>query len=171
MIARTIVLGVLLVAAAVIETSLLPFVPLRVIELNLLLLLVLAVAINDGALPGVRVGFAAGLLIDLLVAQAPVGSAALVFTAVGGIVGTARPYLAPASVTAPLILAFLTGTIGTAAYGMMSMLLGEERITWEALASTSLRVGLFNTLLAPLVLVVVRRVVTRFPTGTPVADD
>ncbi len=171
MIARVLVLGLLLVTTAVIETSLLPFIPLRFLEPNLLLLIVLAIALHDGALPGVRVGFLAGLLADLLVAQAPAGSATLVFTAIGGIVGTARPYLAPSSVTAPLILAFTTGALGTAAYGLMSLLLGEERITWEVLVSASLRVGLFNTVLAPVVIALVRRLSTRFPVGTGTADE
>ena len=171
MIARVVVLGALLVATAVVETSLLPFVPLRVLEPNLLLLVVLAIALHDGALPAVRVGFLAGLLADLLVAQAPAGSATLVFTAIGGIVGTARPYLAPSSVTAPLVLAFVTGVIGTAAYGLMSLLLGEERVTWEAVTSASLRVGLFNTILAPVAIALVRRLSTRFPVGSRTPDE
>jgi len=171
MIARTLVLGLLLLTVAVVETALLPFLPLRPIEPNLLLLIVLAVALHDGVQPGARVGFVAGLLVDLLVAQAPVGSATLVFTSVGGIVGTARPYLATASVTAPLILAFVTGLVGTVAYGSMSLLLGEERVTWEAVTAAGLRVGLFNTLLAPLALVVVRRLSNRFPIGAAMTDD
>lgn len=171
MIARTTVLGLLLVTAAVIQTALLPFLPVSGIEPNLLLLVVLGVALHDGVQPGVRVGFLAGLLIDLLVAQAPVGSATLVFTAVGGVVGTARPYLAPASVTAPLILALLTGIIGTAAYGAMSLILGDDRVTWEALGSAALRVGLLNTLLAPPVLAVVRRLSERFPVGAAITED
>lgn len=171
MIARASVLGLLLVVAVVIETALLPWLPLRIIEPNLLLLVVLAIALHDGVLPAVRVGFVAGLLIDLLVAQAPVGSATLVFTAIGGIVATARPYLAPASVTAPLILAFATGVLGTAAFGTMSLILGEERVTWEAIGSAALRVGLFNTLLAPVALAIVRRLTARFPVGAAVTDE
>lgn len=171
MIARTFAMGLLLVTAAVVQTALLPFLPITGIEPNLLLLIVLGIALHDGVQPGVRVGFLAGLLLDLLAAQAPIGSATLVFTAVGGIVGTARPYLAPASVTAPLILAFATGVLGTAAYGSMSLVLGDERVTWEALGSAALRVGLFNTLLAPPVLAVVRRISTRFPVGAAIADE
>ncbi len=171
MIARTVVLALALVTVAVIETSLLPFLPLRFVQPNLLLLIVLGIALHDGVMPGLRIGFLAGLLADLLVAQAPVGSATLVFTAIGGIVGTARPYLAPSSVTAPLILAFVTGVLATAAYGAMSLLLGDERVTWEVLATASLRVGLFNTLLAPVVLAVVRRLSTRFPVGAAVTEE
>ena len=171
MIARTAVLGLLLVTAAVVQTALLPFLPVHGIEPNLLLLVVLGIALHDGVESGVRVGFLAGLVLDLLVAQAPVGSATLVFTAVGGVVGTARPYLAPASVTAPLILALLTGVIGTAAYGAMSLVLGDERVTWAVLGSASLRVGLFNTLLAPPMLALVRRLSERFPVGAAITDE
>jgi rod shape-determining protein MreD len=138
---------------------------------DLVPLIVLGIALHDGVQAGVRIGFVGGLVVDLLVAQAPVGSATLVLTAIGGIVGTARPYLAAASVTAPLILAFSTAVLATAAYGAMSLVLGEERVTWEAVASVSLRVGLFNTLIAPLALAAVRRISTRFPVGAAVTDD
>lgn len=171
MIARVVMIGLLLVVAAVIETAVLPFLPVQGIDSNIVILVVLAIALHDGVQSGVRVGFVAGLLIDLLVAQAPVGSATLIYTSIGGIVGTARPYLAPTSVTAPLILALLTGVLGTAAYGMMSLVLGEDRITFEVVAGAALRVGLFNTLLAPAALWVVRRLSVRFPAGAPTSDD
>jgi rod shape-determining protein MreD len=171
MIARTLMLTLVLLTAAVIETAIIPFLPIRGLEVNLILLIVLAIALHDGAQPGVRVGFAGGLVVDLLVAQAPVGSATLVLTAIGGMVGTARPYLSAASVTAPLILAFSTAVLATAAYGSMSLVLGEERVTWEAVASASLRVGLFNTLLAPAALAGVRRLSARFPVSAAVTDD
>jgi hypothetical protein len=99
-------LRLLLVTVAVIETSVLPFLPLPGLTPDLLLLITMVVALKDGPQAGLRVGFAAGLLADLLVAQAPLGSATLVLTSIGGIVGTARPYLASQSVSAPLVLAF-----------------------------------------------------------------
>ncbi len=166
MIARTLVFALLLVTVAVVETSVLPFLPVPGLTPDLLLLITMVVALKDGPQAGLRVGFAAGLLADLLVAQAPLGSATLVLTSIGGIVGTARPYLASQSVTAPLVLAFLTGAAGTAAYGSLSLLLGEDRVTWELLATSALRVGLFNTLLAPIALIGVGRLTARFPMGS-----
>ncbi|MEX0835822.1 MAG: rod shape-determining protein MreD [Nitriliruptor sp.] len=163
MIVRTAATGLLLVTAVVIQTALFPALGLGGFRPNLLLLVVLGVALRDGALPGLRVGFAAGLLTDLLTTQAPVGLAVLVLTGIGYTVGVARPYLAPGSVTAPLLLAFVSGLLGTAGYGVLSALLGESRVTFQLLVQASLGVAVFNTLLAPVVLGLVRRLSDRFP--------
>jgi len=168
---RTLVVGLILISAVVLQTALFPSITLLGFRPDLLLLVVLAVGLHDGQLPGLRVGFTAGLMSDLLVAQAPVGLAILVYTGIGYIVGFARPYLAPESITAPVILAFLSGAIGTAGYGVMSLLLGDERVTPLFLIQASLTVALYNTLLAPIALGVVGRLVERFPRrGHAVAD-
>lgn len=167
MILRVVAVGLLLVTAALLQTALFPFVTLGGFRPDLLLLVTLAIGLRDGPLAGLRVGFAAGLLTDLLVSQSPVGVAALVYTTIGFVVGLARPYLAPDSVTAPVILAFVTGLVGTATYGVLALLLGEERITTVLLFQASVAVALYNTLLAPVVLAVVRRLSSRFPLSGP----
>ncbi len=163
MILRTVVVGLLLVTAGLLETSLFPFLALGGFRPDVLLLVVLAIGLRDGALAGLRVGFAAGLLSDLMVAEAPVGLAALVYTGIGFTVGLARPYLAPDSITAPVILAFLSGLIGTAGYGFLAFLLSDDRITAALLVQSSLAVALYNTLLAPIVIGTVTRLSDRFP--------
>lgn len=171
MILRTVVMGLVLISAVVLQTALFPSIALLGFRPDLLLLVVLAVGLHDGQLPGLRVGFAAGLLSDLLVEQAPVGLSILVYTGIGYTIGLARPYLAPESITAPVILAFLSGAIGTAGYGVMSLLLGDERFTTLFLVQASLTVALYNTLLAPVALGVMGRLVDRFPLrGHAVAD-
>jgi rod shape-determining protein MreD len=162
---RAIVVTLLLVTAALLQTALFPFLSLAGFRPDLLLLVAVAIALHDGPMAGARVGFAAGLLADLLVAQAQVGLAALVFSAVGFVVGMARPYLAPESFTAPLILAFLSGSLGTAAYGVLALLLGDDRVTVPLLLQASLVVALYNTLLAPVALAAVGRLSDRFPLG------
>lgn len=163
MIVRTVALGLLLVTGIVLQTSLFPALQLGGVRPDLLLLVVLAVALHDGALPGLRVGFAAGLLTDLLVAQAPVGLATLVFTGVGYVIGVARPYLAPGSFTAPILLAFVSGALATGGYGVLVSLLSETPVEATLLLQAALGVALFNTLLAPVVLGTVRRLCDRFP--------
>lgn len=163
MIVRSFAIGLLLVTAAMLQTALFPLLPFGTFRPDLLLLVVLGIALRDGALPGLRVGFAAGLLTDLLAAQAPVGLATLVCTLIGYVVGVARPYLAPGSVTAPVLLAFVTGALGTACYGVLANMLGEVRIGLVLLMQASLGVALFNTLLAPVVIGTVRRLSDRFP--------
>ncbi len=163
MILRVVVIGLLLVTGAVLQTALFPALQIAGFRPDLLLLVVLAVALEDGALPGLRVGFAAGLLTDLLVAQAPVGLATLVLTGTGYIIGVARPYLAPGSFTAPILLAFVSGALATGGYGVLVSLLADSPVDAALLLQAALGVALFNTLLAPVVLGTVRRLCDRFP--------
>jgi rod shape-determining protein MreD len=168
---RTVVVTLLLVTAALLQTALFPYLSLAGFRPDLLLLLALAVGMHDGPLAGARVGFAAGLLFDLLVAQSQVGLAALVCSAIGFAVGMARPYLAPESFTAPLLLAFGSGFLGTFAYGVLALLLGDDRVTATLLLQASFLVGIYNTLLAPFVLRLVARLSDRFPVGgSPLLD-
>jgi rod shape-determining protein MreD len=162
---RIIVVTLLLVTAALLQTALFPFLSLAGFRPDLLLLVAVAVGLHDGPMAGARVGFVAGLLGDLLVSQAQVGLGALVLSGIGFTVGSARPYLAPESFTAPLILAFLSGLFGTAAYGVLTLLLGDERVTVPLLAQAALLVALYNTLLAPIVLGMIERLSDRFPLG------
>ena len=68
-----VVVALVLVTAAIVQTSLVPFLTLSGFRPDLLLLVTIAFALRDGLLPGLRIGFAAGLLVDLLRNQSPVG--------------------------------------------------------------------------------------------------
>lgn len=172
MIARTGLIAALLLTASVLQTSLLPALGMTGVRPDLLLLVVVTVALHDGALSGLRVGFAAGLLADLLVLQSPVGLATLVFTAVGFTIGSVRPYLASDSWTAPVLLAFVASLAGTLGYGLLALLLGEGRGTPLTLAEASLAVAIATTLVSPVVLWPVRRLLSRHPVrGAAVEDE
>lgn len=163
MIGRVLVVLLALLTAALIQTAFLPYLALGGFRPDLLLLVTVGFALRDGPASGVRVGFAAGIVNDLLLQQSAVGLSALVYVGVGYTVGTVRPYLAPESVTAPLMLSFMSGLIGTAGYGVLSRLLGDERFTVDLVVSASLFVAFFNTLLAPVVVGVIKRLDQRFP--------
>lgn len=171
MIRRALVIALLLVTAAVLQTALFPTVTLLGFRPDLLLLLVVAFALRDGPLAGLRVGFAAGLLTDLLAAQTPIGLAVLIHTGIGYGIGVARPYLAPESITAPLLLTCFSSIVGTGAFGLLAVLLGDERLPTSYLLQAALVVGLYNTLLAPVVLALVRRLAERFPLSGHAATE
>jgi rod shape-determining protein MreD len=171
MIRRLLLVGLLLVAAAVLETALFPALSLLAVRTDLLLLVVVAFGLRDGPVAGMRVGFAAGLLADLLLSQSPVGLSVLVFTVLGYLVGMARPYLAPDSWTAPILISAVAGLLGTAAYGTLARLLGDERVTTTLILQASLTVAMTSALLAPVVVRVVTRLTDAFPLrGTPLTD-
>lgn len=171
MILRAAVMALLLVTVAVLETALFPALALLAVRTDVLLLAVIAVALHDGQVAGLRVGFAAGLLSDLLLTQAPIGLSVLVFATIGYAVGVVRPYLAPDSWTAPILIAFLSGLIGTGAYGVLARLLGDDAITLTLMAQAALTVAATSALLAPVMMAVVRHLTERFPLRGPFIGD
>ena len=166
MIARTLVVAALLLAAVVLETALFPALTLFGFRPDLLLLTTVVFATRDGPLTGVRIGAAAGLVGDLLVSSSPMGLAVLLYGVSGALVGWSRPYLAPNSMTAPLLLAAGASVLATAAYGIVSSLLADERVAAVLVVQASIAVGLYNALLTPALQVVVRRVSEAFPLRT-----
>ncbi len=163
MIIRGVMIGVLLVLAITAQTALFPLLPTAWFRPDLVLLVVVGVALSEGPLSGLRVGFVGGLLTDLLTTLSPAGITTLVLTVVGFVVGSVRPYLATSSLTAPLIVAFSAGLIGTAATGTLALLLGDERVSAAMLLQASFAVAVFNVVLAPLALPLVHRLFERFP--------
>lgn len=163
MAARLAVVTLLLLTAVLIQTALLPFVTLAGFRPDVLLLVVVAFGLREGPATGARVGFAAGLLGDLLLHQSAIGLNAMVLLGIGYVIGVFRPYLAQESVTAPLLLAFVASLLGTGGYAVLSRLLGDERFTATLILQASVFVALYNTLLAPIVIGVVSRLTRRFP--------
>ena len=163
MIVRVLLIGVLLLAAAAVQTAVLPLVTIGGFRPDLLLLVAVAFAVDDGPEVGVRVGFAAGLVTDLLVATSAIGVAALVGACVGYGIGTLRPYLAPNSATAPLLLCLVGSTLGTLAHGTLSIVLGDAVASIDLLVTAAIVVGVSHTLLVPLVLRLTRALSDRFP--------
>ncbi len=171
MIARAAVVALLLIIAAVAQTVLFPLLPTGFFRPDLFVLLVVAVALADGPLPGLRVGFTAGLIADLLISVAPAGLATLVLTVVGFTVGSLRPYLSQSSITAPLIVALVASGASTLAYGALALLLGDERFGGWILVEASLGVAIYNAVLAPVVIGPVERLLERVPRAATSAAE
>lgn len=169
MIGRALALVLLVLTAAAVQTAVLPLVTLAGFRPDLLLLLTITVAVHDGPEPGVRFGFGAGLVTDLLLQSSAVGVAALCYALVGYLVGFARPYLSSNSLTAPLLLAFGGSTVGAVLLGLLTGFLGDGPTDLPLTLSVAVFVGVVHTLLMPLVLRLVRAISVRFPAeGTAV---
>lgn len=169
MIGRVIVLVLLVLTVAAIQTAVLPFVAVAGFRPDLLLLLPIAFAVHDGPEAGVRIGFGAGLMADMLVQTSAIGVAALTFAIVGYLVGLARPYLATNSTTAPFLLAFGGSAGGSFVLGMLSSFLGDGPTDLQLVMTVALFVGVVHTLLIPFALRVSRGISARFPAeGTAV---
>ena len=163
MIARSAVVALLIVTIALVQTSLLPYLIFSGFRPDLLLLVTIAFALRDGLLSGLRVGFASGILVDLLLNESPVGLSALVFVGVAYAVGVARPYLAPESFTAPIIMSGLGTLLGVGGYGVLGAVLAEEPTAMALIVQAAIVSALYAVLLAPIVVGVVRRLSDQFP--------
>lgn len=163
MVQRFGVVLLVLVTAAILQTSLLPSLALSGFRPDLLLLVTVAFALHDGLLTGMRVGFVGGVLNDLLLNESPVGLTALVFVGIAYAVGIARPYLAPESFTAPLILSVLGTFVGVAGYGVLAAVLAEDPIGLGLVLQAALVAALYAALLAPIVNGIIGRLSNQFP--------
>lgn len=163
MVKRFGVVLLVLVTAAILQTSLLPNLALSGFRPDLLLLVTIAFALHDGLLAGMRVGFVGGVLNDLLLNESPVGLTALVFVGIAYAVGIARPFLAPESFTAPLILSVLGTFVGVAGYGVLAAVLAEDPIGLGLVLQAALVAALYAALLAPIVNGTIGRLSNQFP--------
>lgn len=163
MIQRVGMVALVLVTTAIVQTSLLPTLSLSGFRPDLLLLLVIAFALRDGLLTGLRVAFTAGVLVDLLLNESPVGLTALVYVGIAYAVGVARPYLAPDSLSAPMMLSVAGTLVGVAGYGLLSAVLAEDPVSLDLVATAALVSSLYALLLAPIVMGIVRRLSDQFP--------
>lgn len=134
---------------------------------DLVPLVVAAVALWGGCIPGAAVGFACGLLVDLLLGQ-NVGSSSLVLTAVGFWVGRYGEVNEPAHGLLPLPV----GAAATAGY-LAGTTIVSLMLAFDASVSALAFKGMFitvllNTLIALPVFALVRRTIRPVLTRDPV---
>lgn len=140
----------LLLAAVVIETTLVPVIALRGFQPDLLLLVVLAAAATDGPFTGIRVALAAGLIGDLLTVVSPFGVSVAVYAGCGYLVGVLRPYVYRASVIAAAALGGVFTFVGAVVTGGAQVLLAGVSLPWGFVFEVALIAGTVNALAAPL---------------------
>lgn len=160
---RIVAVGGLLLVALVLQTTVLPLLLSGGFRPDLVLLVVVAVALADGAETGTRIGFGAGLLVDLLLATPAVGVAALAYALVGFGVGTVRPLLAATSATAPPLLGLVGGGLGTLGLSTLASLLGDAGPGAPQTLRASAAVALTTAVLIHPVLGLTRRLSARVP--------
>lgn len=150
----------LILAALLIQTTVLPHLALFQVVPDLLLVVVICIGLVEGPSAGAVSGFAAGLLRDFLL-NSPTGLSSLAYLAVGYAVGAIRPYVQSSSVAVPLAGVFVGSVVGTAFYIALSLLLGVPAEPLSRLIQVVLLTALYNTLLVPFAYPVVRRLAGR----------
>lgn len=160
MIRRAALLGLLLLTAVLLETTMLGTTTLLGTKPELVLLVVVALAIEEGSGLGAVAGFTGGLLTDLLL-DAPAGFSSLVFTIVGYGVGAAREQLATPTAWMPLAVTGASTVLGVLAYAGVSSLLGTGGVPAVTVARHAGLAAAYNVLLTPFVVPFVRRLSVR----------
>jgi rod shape-determining protein MreD len=149
----------LVVAAAVIQVSVLTRLPLPGATADLVLLVLMGIALARGPLTGALAGFGAGLVLDLMPpADHAVGRYAFVLCLAGYLLGLLGPRIF-GSTFGLMVLTALTATGTFLTFVAIGALTGDPRTQWSTVADLLLSAVLYTTALAPLV---VRPVLTHF---------
>lgn len=158
---QVLIIGSLVLAAVVIELTLLSRLGLPGATPDLVVVTIVAIALAMGPTQGAVAGFAAGVLIDLAPpADTLLGVNALVYVAIGFVAAVA---VDPRDRTVPIMigvvgLAAAAAAVGTAA---LDTLLGSDRVEWADMPGMVLTTALYAVVMAPLVILGVAWLVRR----------
>jgi rod shape-determining protein MreD len=158
---QVVIIGGLIVAAVIVELTLLTRLGLPGATPDLVVVTVVAIALAMGPTQGAVAGFGAGILLDLAPpADTLVGVNAIVYLVVGYVTGMV---IDPRDRTVPVMIGIVglaTGaaTIATAA---LDGLLGSPRVTWDVVPGMVLSSALYAVIMAPVVVLGVAWLVRR----------
>jgi rod shape-determining protein MreD len=156
--ARLLTHGALLVTALLLQLTVLDLLPLPGgVAPDLVLLVVVAIALTGGPLPGLVAGFAAGLALDLAPpADHTIGAYALVFCLTGYACGRAAGEI-DRSALLPLAAMALGAACGSVLYTVVGATFGEPGVNWAAARNVLPLSIAYDVLLSPFVLYLVLR--------------
>ena len=145
--------GVSLATAVIVQVTLLSRLGLPGEAPDLTLVTVVALAFALGRMAGAVSGFVAGMLLALAPpATTPLGLQALVFMAVGFIVGG---LIDPRDRTVPITIAIVSGSVAGATF--VVALLGRVSVPWDHLGGLLVASVIYAAILTPLVVPTIRR--------------
>src|SRR5579864_1864512 len=122
---------------------------------DIMLLLAVVAGIVGGPRVGALFGFAAGIVLDLFL-ETPMGLSALVFCLVGYAVGNLQGGVLRAAWWIPIATTLVASVAGVLFYGLVATVVGEPGLVTPRLLVAAAVVGVFNALVAPLALRLVR---------------
>lgn len=141
----------------VVELAAVSQVPIFGARANLIPLVVMAVGLLAGSVPGAAMGFSMGLLVDMALVQ-KLGVSSLLFIAIGYGAGRLRELRDPAHALVPVAAGAIATMIATVGFSIAQYMLGvDSPLSW-VLARDIVLTILINTILALPVYNLVRRV-------------
>ncbi|MFP5319081.1 MAG: rod shape-determining protein MreD [Acidimicrobiia bacterium] len=139
-------LPVALLLCLIVHTTLLPELRIAGVMPDVMLLAAVAAGLEAGPGYGAVMGFASGMLADLLL-PTPLGLSALAFTLVGYAVGLAKAGLLRDSPGFPVAVAFVASSAGVGLFALVGSMIGETGLVNAHLATIMLVVGIANGIL------------------------
>lgn len=158
---RGVAVAIMLVVAVVVQTVVLSRLPLPGATPDLVLLVVVAAALTQGSTTGCVVGFAGGLLLDVVPpTDSQVGRWALVLALVGWFAGRAED-AAATSALVPVLVVGLSSAGAVLAFAAVGFVLNDPRVDATALVQALPTAVLYDVMLAPFLMPVLMRVTRR----------
>jgi rod shape-determining protein MreD len=122
---------------------------------DVMLLLAVVAGIVGGPRVGALFGFASGIVLDLFL-ETPMGLSALVFCIVGYAVGNIQGGVLRAAWWIPIVTTFVASVAGVLGYAIVATVVGQPHLVTTHLLIVATVVGVFNALVAPIALRLVR---------------
>ena len=122
---------------------------------DVMLLLAVVAGIVGGPRVGALFGFAAGIVLDLFL-ETPMGLSALVFCLVGYAVGNIQGGVLRAAWWIPVVTTLVASVAGVLFYALVATVVGQPHLVTPHLFIVAAVVGVFNALVAPIALRLVR---------------
>ncbi len=165
--ARVVLVTLLLATAVVLQTVVLSRIPLPGATPDLVLLVVVSLALVEGSTAGCVIGFAAGLLLDVVPPDdGQVGRWAFVLSLVGWFAGKAVD-AAESSALVPVLVVGLAAAGSVLGYAAIGFALGDPRVDGASVLRALPTAVLYDVLLAPFLVPLLMRLTRRVePTAT-----
>ena len=138
------------------QTTLLTEMRVGDIVIQLMLLLAVAGGVAGGPERGALVGFAFGMMVDLVFPAHPLGLTAFVYGLTGFLAGYINSLTADHPWWLTMIVVGVASALGTVLYPVVAMMVGIDGLLTSHVIRTAIVVGVVNAVLAPLFMPVMR---------------
>jgi rod shape-determining protein MreD len=155
---RVLAVGAIIVTAVLLQSTVFSQLRLLGVRPELLYLVTILIALQEGPNEGAIVGFTCGLAQDMLLDQ-PKGITALTLTLLGYAVGMARQYIVSPSPLVPTIVVAIGTAVGVGFYEIVTFLLGQFDAGVTYAVRVALLTALYNAVLTPILSPLLRRII------------
>jgi rod shape-determining protein MreD len=155
---RVVAIVAIIVTAVLLQSTVFSQLQLLGVRPELLYLVTILIALNEGPNEGAIVGFTCGLAQDMFLDQ-PMGITALTLTLLGYAVGMARQYIVSPSPLVPTIVVAIATALGLAFYEIVTFLLGQFDAGFTYAVKVALLTAAYNAVLTPILSPLLRRIV------------